>query len=145
VLDRRLRVLYDGAVPLSVSQDSKRGWIVVRASGVLDIEVVLRVIGTARATVENRMVPMLFDAREARGAFTDDDVERAVAAVTSAVNQGGMRGHVAIAALDDVVYAGMLRYETRCAEIGVRVIRVFRRLGDAESWLEAVSAARDLH
>ena len=55
-----------------------------------------------------------------------------------------MRGHVAVAALDDAVFEGMLRYETRCAEIGVRVIRVFRLLGDAENWLGIVSAARDL-
>jgi hypothetical protein len=36
----------------------------------------------------------------------------------------------------------MLLYETRCAEIGVRVIRVFRHRPDAERWLDAVASAR---
>lgn len=104
----------------------------------------LRVIATARASVELRMVPMLFDARKARGAISDDDIERAVGAVSEAVQRSGIRGHVAIVAPDDGVFAGMLRYETRCAAVGVRVIRVFRELPDAEHWLEIVSAARDL-
>jgi hypothetical protein len=55
-----------------------------------------------------------------------------------------MRGHVAIVASDDAIYNGMLRYETGCAVAGIRVIRVFRQLPDAERWLEIVSAARDL-
>jgi hypothetical protein len=37
-----------------------------------------------------------------------------------------------------------LLYEARCAEAGVRVIRIFRKLEDAERWLEIVSAAREL-
>jgi hypothetical protein len=36
----------------------------------------------------------------------------------------------------------MLLYEAGCADVGVRVIRVFRHLPDAERWLEIVSAAR---
>jgi hypothetical protein len=33
---------------------------------------------------------------------------------------------------DDMLYQRFLLYETECAEIGVRVIRVFRQLEDAE-------------
>lgn len=91
------------------------------------------------------MIPMLVDAREAYGGFSDADVERAVAAVDDAARRSGVRGHVALVALDDAVFTGMLHYETRCAEIGVRVIRVFRLLADAEHWLEVVTDARDLH
>jgi len=132
-------------VPLSVTHDRKRGWIVVRVVGPFDIDAALQLIATARATIENRMVPMLFDAREPHGPLADDDVERAVAAVREITKRGGVRGHVAIAALDDDLFTAMLHYETRCAESGVRVIRVFRLLADAEHWLEIVSAARDLH
>jgi hypothetical protein len=54
----------------------------------------------------------------------------------------GPRGHVAIVAPDDVLYARMLLYEAGCADAGVRVIRVFRQRADAERWLDIVSAAR---
>ena len=87
---------------------------------------------------------MLVDARETHGPLRIDDLEPAVALVKEVMERGGVRGHVAIAALDDEVSNGMLHYETRCAEIGVRVIRVFRLLADAERWLEIVSAARNL-
>jgi hypothetical protein len=129
---------------MSVERDRTRGWIVVRASGIIDIDDALHLIQTARASVNDRMIPMLVDAREAHGALSDQEIQRAVAAVDRATRLGGARGHVAIAASDDAVYAGMLRYESGCAEIGVRVIRVFRLLADAEHWLEIVSAARDL-
>jgi hypothetical protein len=131
-------------VPLTVAQDNRRGWIVVRGHGTLDFAEIVRLIGTTRAAVEHRMVPMLFDAQEVTGSLSDEDIERAAEAVREAVRRGGPRGHVAIVAPDDGVYAGMLRYETRCADNGVRVIRVFRQLPDAEQWLEVVSAARNL-
>ncbi|MCU1384704.1 MAG: hypothetical protein JWL71_3401 [Acidobacteria bacterium] len=129
---------------MSLWRDQERGWFFVRASGALDIDEIVGVIATARATVENRMVPMLFDARAAHGGLGDAQVDRAVAAVDAAAKSGGLRAHVAVVASDDPVYSAMLRYEARCADIGVRVIRVFRQLPDAEHWLEIVSAARDL-
>jgi hypothetical protein len=122
----------------------RSGWILVRITGPIDVGEMVATIRTTRAQVETRMLPMLVDAREALGPLTDEAVERAVAAVQDAVRRGGIRGHVAIVAHDDAVFGGMLRYETRCAEIGVRVIRVFRQLPDAEQWLQIVSAARDL-
>jgi hypothetical protein len=130
-------------VRVTVTRDEKRGWLDVRASGTFDIDEALRLVATARGAVENRMVPMLFDAREVRGPLPDDDVERAVQAVQKTVQEKGLRGHVAIVALDDEIYNGMFHYETRCAEVGVRVIRVFRLRADAERWLEIVSGARN--
>ena len=134
---------YHPAVPLSITRDAGQGWFRVIATGTLDMDDVLRVIGTVRATVETRMVPMVFDAREATGCISDAQVARAVAAVRDVVKRVGVRGHVAIVASDAALYDGMLRYETDCAAIGVRVIRVFRQLPDAERWLEIVSAVRD--
>ena len=128
-----------------IERDPQRGWIVVRAAGPLRIDEVLHIIRTVRATVEKRMVPMLFDAREAPGPVSDADVEQAVAAVQAAMKAGGIRGHVTMVATDDALYEGLLRYEARCADIGVRVMRVFRLLPDAEEWLEIRSAARDFH
>jgi hypothetical protein len=124
-----------------VKHDQRRRWIVVRIDGVLVLNDVTTLIATARADVEHRMWPMLVDARAATTAMTDEDVEAAVRAVQTAAKQGP-RGHVAIAVTDDVFYARMLLYEARCADVGVRVIRVFRQLADADRWLDIVSAAR---
>jgi len=124
-------------------RDPHRGWILIRATGRIEIGDLLDTIRTVRTPIEARMVPLLFDAREAYGSLGHDDVEEMVAAVQRAVSVGGPRGHVAIVAADDALYAGMLRYETRCAEIGVILIRVFRQLPDAREWLEIVSASRN--
>jgi hypothetical protein len=96
MLDHRRLRPCDPVMPLSVGRDHKRGWICVRVWGALDIGEVLKVLGTAC---------------EGRGSNDPD---------------AGIRGHVAIVALDDAVYTAMLHYETRRTEIGVRVIRVFR-------------------
>jgi len=42
------------------------------------------------------------------------------------------------------LFGRLLEYETRCAALGVRVIRVFRQYEDAERWLVIVSSAREL-
>jgi hypothetical protein len=76
--------------------------------------------------------------------MTTADAELAVAAVQKTVAQGQQRGHVALVADDDALYRWFLLYETECMKIGVRVIRVFRQIEDAERWLEIVSAAREL-
>ena len=126
-----------------VERDSVRGWIIVRAQGPLHIDEILQIIRTTRASVANRMVPMLFDGRDAHGPISDADIDQAVAAVREAMKMGGIRGHLAMVATDDAVYEGLLHYEARCADIGVRVMRVFRQRQDAEYWLEIMSAARD--
>jgi hypothetical protein len=74
--------------------------------------------------------------------MTENDVEQVISVVREAVSRDGPRGHVAIVADDDRVYTLMLLYETRCVDLGIRLIRVFRQVPDAESWLEAVTAAR---
>src|SRR5262245_9673140 len=98
-----------------VKHDQRRRWIVVRIDGALALDDVTTLIATARADVDYRMWPMLVDARGATTAMTEQDVEAAVRAVQHAAKQGP-RGHVAVAATDDVFYARMLLYEARCAE-----------------------------
>ena len=129
-------------VSVEVNYDAVKKWVTVRVGGVLGLDDVLRLIGSARAGVEHRMWPMLFDARAATTTTTEQDVEAAVQAVAEALRSQGLRGHVALVADDDVLYARMLLYETRCAAAGVRVIRAFRERTDAERWLTIVSAAR---
>lgn len=133
---------YATEVSVEVAYDTTKKWVMVRVTDVLRLDDVLRLIGSARADVEHRMWPMLFDARSATTTTTERDVESAVSAVAEAMRSQGPRGHVALVADDDVLYARMLLYETRCAESGVRVIRAFRQPLDAERWLAIVSAAR---
>jgi hypothetical protein len=130
-------------VPFTLEHDPKRGWLLAKASGTLTLDEVLTFLRTARARTERRMMPLIVDARGATTGMTEADVDRAVAVVQDAVRRHGLRGHAAIVADDDRLYAWMLRYETRCAEIDVRIIRVFRQRPDAERWLEAVAAARN--
>jgi len=134
---------YDPQVPLTVHFDHRRKWVLVRGSGAIAADEILSVIRTARTSVEYQMWPMLVDALAATTTMTDEDVELAVEAVRQAIATGGRRGHVAVAADDDALYSRMLLYETRCAEIGAPVIRVFRRPDDAAHWLEIMSAARN--
>jgi hypothetical protein len=129
-------------VTIGVVRDEARSWIVVRATGSLTLREALSVIQTARNSIDHQTWPMLFDARSATTAMTEEDVEETVAAVRQALRERGPRGHVALVADDDVLYARMLLYETRCAEAGVRVIRAFRELPEAERWLEILSATR---
>ncbi len=123
-------------------RDERRRWIRVEASGCLTLPEVLELMRTARADVEYQSWPMLFDARGCTTTATEADVETAVKTVGEAVRTKGSRGHVALVADDDVLFARMLLYEARCADIGVRVIRAFRYLPDAERWLDILSAAR---
>src|SRR5262249_3763705 len=129
-------------VPLSVFFDQRRRWVLIQGAGTITIDEVVTVIRTARSTVQHQMWPMLVNAHGATTTMTDQDCEAAVDAVRQVIDRGEQRGHVAIAADDDVLYARLLLYETRCAEIGAQLIRVFRQLPDAERWLEIVSAAR---
>ena len=101
-------------------------------------------INTARASVATRMVKLIFDAREASGSMSPDEIGQVVDALEAAMNIGGRRGHAAIVVSDCVVYQAMLDFESRCAVIGITWVRVFSGLPDAERWLRIVSAARDL-
>lgn len=90
------------------------------------------------------MVPMIFDAREASGSMSPDEIGQVVDALEAAMNIGGRRGHAAILVNDRAVYQAMLDFKSRCAAIGITWVRVFSGLSDAERWLRIVSAARDL-
>jgi hypothetical protein len=128
-------------MPIEVVRDERRRWIAVRATGCVTIGELLTLIKTARAALEDRMWPMLFDGRSATTDASEADVDAAVA-VVRALEPQGPRGHVALVADDDVLYARLLLYETKCAALGIRLIRVFRQLPDAEHWLTIVSDAR---
>jgi len=144
-LARRRRSRQDAGVPIAVDRDLSRGWIRARATGTLSIDDVLSFITTVRAPIQMRMWPLVFDARSCRTSMTPADVDRMVDVVRSVVNdQHQQRAHVALVADDDVLFGRLLEYETRCAALGVRVIRVFRQYEDAERWLVIVSSAREL-
>ena len=128
-------------MPFDVERDDRRGWIIATGRGVLTLPDVAVLIQTARAPIERRMWPMLVDTRGIVSEITEREIEEAVGEVQRAA-QAGPRGHVAIVADDDRLFDLLLFYEARCAEINVRVIRVFRQRTDAEHWLEIVSAAR---
>ena len=143
-LARRRRTREHSAVPITVTHDVARRWLLARALGSLSIDDATEFIRTQRAPLELRMWPLIFDARSCRTTMTAADVEKAVDIVRKVSEQRQQRAHVALVADDDELYGWFLDYETRCAAIGVRIIRVFRQYEDAERWLEIVSAARDL-
>jgi hypothetical protein len=89
------------------------------------------------------MWPLLFDARSCAAAITEDEVDRAVA-ILREISGRQRRAHVAIVADNDELYRWFLRYENKATAIGVRTIRAFRQLPDAERWLGIVSDAREL-
>jgi hypothetical protein len=141
----RRRTRQQSHVPVTVDRDLSRRWLRARATGSLSIDEVTEFLRTARAPVEMRMWPLLFDARGCRTSMALGDIDKAVGIVRKvAEQQQQRRAHVALVADDDVLYRWFLDYETRCAALGVRVIRVFRQFEDAERWLDIVSAAREL-
>jgi hypothetical protein len=131
-------------VPLTLTRDAARRWLLARAEGSLCITEITEFLRTARAPIELRMWPLLVDARSCRGSMTPADVAQAVDIVRKVAEQRERRGHVALVADDEALYRWFLDYEMRCAAIGVRVIRAFRQFEDAERWLEIVSDAREL-
>lgn len=76
-------------------------------------------ITTARASVATRMLPMIFDAREASGSMSPAEVGQVVAALQTALTIGGRRGHAAIVVSDRAIYQAMLGFERRCAAVGM--------------------------
>ncbi len=130
-------------MPLTPEFDERVRRVNVRGSGVIRLEDILTLVGTARADAGHRMWSMLVDAGGATTDLTDADVDRLVAAVHRTVHTHGERAHVAIVADEGPLYQHMLAYEARCAAMGVTVIRVFRERPDAERWLDIVTAARN--
>ena len=132
-----------GVVPLIPEFDEANRRVFVRGSGVLRLDEIQTLIRTVRADVDHQMWPMLVDARGATTDMVDADIARLAAAVQKTVDMQGPRGHVAIVADEDVLYERMLAYESQCAALGVRVIRVFRQYADAAQWLDIVAASRN--
>ncbi len=130
-------------MPISLRRDESHRWLRARVSGNLTLDELLKFLRTARSSDELRMWPLLVDASTGSTTMTDSDVTRAVEVVAH-VAASGPRAHVAIVTGDDRLYRWMLNYETKCAEAGIRIIRVFRDLADADRWLDIVSAARNL-
>jgi hypothetical protein len=130
-------------MPIAVTRDDRRRWLIARASGELTFDETAAFLRTVRDPIELRMQPLLFDARSCSTDMTDADIDRAVTIVREAA-QRQRRGHVAIVADDDQLYRWLLLYETRVAAVGVTIIRIFRQLPDAERWLAIVSDAREL-
>lgn len=128
---------------VSLTEDPKRRWLIAVVEGELSLADTLDFLRTARSGTERRMWPLLFDARGCSTSMRIEDVDAAVALVRAATMAGQRRGHVAIVADDAMLYRWFLLYETRCAAIGARIIRVFRDREDAAEWLEIVSSARE--
>ena len=124
---------------IKLGLDIQRRWLIARAYGSLSLEETTAFIRTARAKIERRMWPLLFDARACRTHMTVGDIQQAVEAVREAARRGQQRGHVALVADDDVLYRRFLLYETECAGIGAGVIRAFRQLDYAGRWLATIS------
>jgi len=118
-----------------VTFDDPQRRVIVRVTGEWSLDAALEVMRTARADADHQLWPMLVDARGAKSALTVADVERMLDAVQDARRRQGMRGYVALVADDDTLYARLLYYEMRAAQIGVGVIRAFRERRDAEQWL----------
>src|SRR5690349_7301138 len=98
---------------IEILEDLQRGWLIARATGSISADEVLQFLKTARAGVERRMMPLLFDATGATTEMTLEDVERAVEVVAEIKRRSGLRGLVAIAATDQRLYEWLLLYEAR--------------------------------
>ena len=131
-------------MPIVTDRDMRRRWLIAIATGELSIQEVIDFLRAARSNLNDRMWPLLFDARGCQTSMTDADVAAAVAVIEEVGRQKQRRAHAAIVADDDRLHRWLLLYETQCVAIGVRVIRIFRHRDDAERWLDIVSAAREL-
>jgi hypothetical protein len=129
-------------VPIHIREDRDRRWLYATITGELTLPDVLNFLRTARASSDREDWPLLVDGRGATTSMSDEDVEAAVAVVRAAVAKRGLRAHAALVADDDRLYTWSLMYETRCADVGVHVIRTFRQYPDAERWLSVMAATR---
>ena len=133
----------DLVVPIALDRDNLRRQLMARVTGVLTIYETLEFLQTARADPAVETWPLIFDTRGATTTITPEEVEAAVALVDEIRRASTIsRGHVAILADDDRLYARMLLYETLLNEIGIRSVRAFRQAAAAERWLDIMHAAR---
>jgi hypothetical protein len=130
-----------GGVPIALDRDNHRCQLMARVTGVLTIYETLEFLHTARADPAVETWPLLFDTRGATTSMTPEEVEAAVAVVDAIRRSSTIaRGHVAIIADDDRLYARMVLFETLLNEIGVRSVRAFRQSAAAERWLSIMRA-----
>jgi hypothetical protein len=127
---------------LKLAKDRTRRWFVARAAGEIHLDEVLTFVRTVRASEEDRHTPLLFDARGCGTSMTPDDVEPAAQLAAKVGRESGPRAHVALIADDPVLRAWFVAYETRCAGLGIRVIRTFATLAAGEQWLATLTNAR---
>lgn len=133
----------DLVVPIALERDQHRRRLVARVTGLLTIHETVVFLRTARADPAIETWPLIFDTRGATTDMTPEDVESAVATVDEIRRRSTIpRGHVAIIADDDLLYARMLLYETLLNEIGIGSVRAFRQPEAAERWLEIMHAAK---
>jgi hypothetical protein len=130
-------------VAIRLERDDQRRWLVARVVGALTLEDALEFTETVRVPPATLTWPLLFDARGATSLLGDEDVSRLVNALARLrTTRRPPRTFAAMVSDNDALYAQFLAYEIRLNEIGVRTIRVFRRLADAESWLAVLASAR---
>lgn len=130
-------------MPIALERDNHRHRLTARVTGVLTIQEALEFLRTAWADAAVETWPLIFDSRGATTSMTPEEVESAVAVVDQIRRLSRIpRGHVAMIADDDRLYARMLLYETLLIEMGIRSVRAFRQADAAERWLDIMHAAR---
>jgi len=130
-------------VPIELRVDVAARRLYAKASGVLTLLDCLTFVKTARAPVERRDWPMLFDAMDATTTEGEASIDQLVDEIIKmAAQEPGPRAYVALAAGDDALYRLMLYYEARLTDASIRVVRVFRQVADAQRWLDTMTAAR---
>jgi hypothetical protein len=130
-------------LPIELIVDSASRRLFAKATGNLTFFDWLVFVRTARAPIERRDWPILFDATGATTNEPETSVDQLVEHIVEmAAEERAPRAYVALVARDDRLYRMMLLYETRLAEANIRIVRTFRRIDDAQAWLDAMSAAR---
>jgi hypothetical protein len=130
-------------VPIALDRDNDRRQLMARVTGVLTIYEALSFLQTARADPAVETWPLILDTRGATTSMTPEEVEAAVAVVDAIRRSSTIaRGHVAIIADDDRLYARMVLFETLLNEIGIRSARAFRQSGAAERWLDIMQGGK---
>lgn len=129
-------------MPIRFTVDDKVRRVVARATGDVTLAEFLAFIEKARQPIERREWALLIDAR---GATTHVDAA-ALEAIVDRVKvivaeEPFSRGNVALVADDDRMYSFFFNYETRLTDLGIRLVRVFRQLQDAEEWLTVMSSS----
>ena len=128
-------------MPIALERDQHRRRLMARVTGVLSIHEALVFLRQTLADPAIETWPLMFDTRGSTTNMTPEDVETVVATVDEIRRRSTIpRGHVAIVADDDRMYARMLLYETLLVEIGIRSVRAFRQWDAAERWLEIMDA-----